>query len=130
MMTYTRHLMALATATMLAGGCAYGNTTMDDAAAFGDERTVIHVANNNWSDMTIYLLRDGYRQRLGTVTSQSSDTFVVPTHLIASAADVRLLADPIGSSRTFTSPAILIAPGQRTEWQLENSLALSSMWVR
>ncbi|HEX2167768.1 MAG TPA: hypothetical protein VHG09_11105 [Longimicrobiales bacterium] len=122
--------MALAAVTMLAGGCAYGNTTMDDTATIADDRTVIQVANNNWSDMTIYLMRNGQRQRLGTVTSQSSEVFVVPTAIISTAADIRLVADPIGSSRTFTSPAIVLTPGQKAEWQLENSLALSSMWIR
>jgi hypothetical protein len=43
---------------------------------------------------------------------------------------VRLMADPIGSTRVFTSPPLLIAPGQRAEWRLENSLALSSFWIR
>jgi uncharacterized cupredoxin-like copper-binding protein len=129
MTTFTRSIMALATVTLMAGGCAYGHTTMDDAAMSND-RTVVRVTNNNWSDMTIYLVRSGARQRLGTVTSQSTDTFVVPSYILSSSAQVYLMADPIGSTRTFTSAPVLIHPGQTAEWQLENSLALSSMWVR
>jgi hypothetical protein len=129
-MTVVRqNLLALAAMLLAAGGCAYGNTTMHDAG-MQDDRTFIRVMNNNWSDMTIYLVRGGMQRRLGTVTSQTSHTFVVPTHLISSANDVRLLADPIGSSRKFASPAIMLNAGQTAEWQLENSLALSSVWVR
>jgi hypothetical protein len=129
-MTVVRqNLLALAAMLLVAGGCAHGNTTLDDAG-MQDDRTFIRVMNNNWSDMTIYLVRGGMQRRLGTVTSQTSHTFVVPTYLTSTANDVRLLADPIGSSRGFASPAIMLNPGQTAEWQLENSLALSSVWVR
>lgn len=128
-MTLTRDTMALATVILMAGGCAYGHTTMDDAA-MADDRTVVRVTNNNWSDMTIYLMRSGARQRLGTVTSQSTHAFVVPSYVMSSAGQVYLMADPIGSTRAFTSAPVIIQPGQTAEWQLENSLALSSMWIR
>ncbi|HSJ32298.1 MAG TPA: hypothetical protein VK933_12735 [Longimicrobiales bacterium] len=132
-------LMTLATASVLLLGCAHGNTGVaraheqDDGlldAGLTQQRTMVHVTNNNWSDMTIYLVRDGSRQRLGSVPSQSSHSFAVPTHLIMSASRVHLLADPIGSSKTFLSPALMLSPGQKAEWQLENMLSLSSMWVR
>lgn len=130
---------ALAAASVLFTGCAHGNADVTRAhqqdnglldSGVTQERTEVRVTNNNWSDMTIYLVRDGSQQRLGSVPSQSSHTFVVPTHLIISASRVHLLADPIGSSKTFLSPALMMSPGQKAEWQLENMLSLSSMWVR
>lgn len=129
MIAIRRNLMMLASVTVLAGGCAYGHTTMDDAA-MADDRTEVRVTNNNWSDMTIYLLRAGTRQRLGTVTSQMTHTFVVPSHLISSSSQVYLMADPIGSRHAFRSAPVILNPGQTAEWKLENSLALSSMWIR
>lgn len=120
--------MVLAAGGLLAG-CAHGYTETQDVAV-EDDRTMVRVTNNNWSDMTIYLLRSGSRRRLGTVTSQATHTFVVPAHLVVSSSSVHLVADPIGSSRTFTSAPILINPGQTAEWKLENSLALSSIWIR
>jgi hypothetical protein len=143
MTAFTRNLVALAAVTLSAGGCAYGSTMTDNSmtdeamsdetmtdVALSDDRTVVRVTNNNWSDMTIYLLRSGARRRLGTVTSQSTHTFVVPTSMISLSSRVYLLADPIGSARTFTSAPLIINPGQTAEWKLENSLALSSVWIR
>lgn len=125
--------MTLVAAVLLAGGCAYGNTTRSDVALDGaaveDDQTQIRVTNNNWSDMTIYLVRSGSQQRLGTVTSQTTRTFTVPAHLVSSNR-VHLMADPIGSSRTVSSAPLLITGGQTAEWRLENSLGLSSMWIR
>jgi hypothetical protein len=125
-------LIALAAAAVIAGGCASatGTTQRQNADAAG-ERTMIRVNNHNWSDMTVYLVRNGARMRLGSVSSLDTRTFEIPMSLLASTGDaVRLMADPIGSTRVFTSPPLLIAPGQRAEWRLENSLALSSFWIR
>lgn len=124
-----QHLMAMAAAALLATGCAHSGerpASNDNDA----DRTTIRVSNNNWSDMTIYLVRQGTRQRLGTVTSQSVGIFRVPTYMVESASDVRLVADPIGSTRTYSSSPILLGPGQQMEWRLENAINLSSFWVR
>ena len=132
-------VMALAAASVLFTGCAHASSDAQRAhdqdnglldAGVTQQRTVVYVRNNNWSDMTIYLVRAGSQQRLGSVPSQSSQSFVVPTHLIVSAGRVHLMADPIGSSKKFMSPALMLSPGQKAEWVLENMLSLSSMWVR
>lgn len=132
MMTPGRTLMTLA-AAMLAGGCAHASSTRGDVGleetAVEDGRTRIRVTNNNWSDMTIYLVRSGSQQRLGTVTSQTTHTFTIAAHLLTSSR-VHLMADPIGSSKLVRSAPLLLAAGQTAEWQLENSHGLSSMWVR
>lgn len=125
-----RNVMALVAVLLLAGGCASGTGGMQNLEMEDSSRTTIRVLNQNWSDMTIYLERNGLRQRLGTVTSQATGVFVVATHLIESSGQVHLIADPIGSSRLFASPPLLIQPGQTAEWRLENSLPLSSMWIR
>lgn len=125
-----RHnLMAVATAALLATGCASAGER-PARSGFDDGNTTIRVTNNNWSDMTIYLVRHGTRQRLGMVTSQGVGIFRVPAHAVESASDVRLIADPIGSSVTYASEPIMISPGQEMEWRLENAINLSSFWVR
>jgi hypothetical protein len=128
----SQSLRTLAAAAIIAGGCASATgTTQSQNANAASERTMIRVNNHNWSDMTVYLVRNGARMRLGSVSSLGTRMFEVPTSLLMSAGDeVRLVADPIGSTRVFTSPPLLLAPGQRAEWRLENSLALSSFWIR
>ena len=128
----SQSLLTLAAAATIAGGCASATgTTQSQNTDAASERTMIRVNNHNWSDMTVYLVRNGARMRLGSVSSMDTRMFEVPTSLLMSTSDeVRLMADPIGSTRVFTSPPLLIAPGRRAEWRLGNSLALSSFWIR
>jgi hypothetical protein len=123
--------LAVAAAALIAGACASGAGTMQSPDAdIADGSTVVQIENHNWSDMAVYVIRNGSKHRLGTVSSLSKESFRVPTHLLLSSGDVYLMADPIGSSQMYRSPPIMISPGQRAQWRLENSLALSSFWIR
>ena len=126
-MTPTRAFMMLSALAVLAGGCAHGK------AASGDDESIepasVRVTNNNWSDMNIYVLRGSDRRRLGTVSSNSSTVFRLPNSVLIGGSDIRLLADPIGSSRTYVSPTLLIGPGHVVEWRLENNMNMSSALI-
>jgi hypothetical protein len=43
--------------------------------------------------------------------------------------EVRIIADPIGSDRTYTSPVINIVPGSQVELRLQNNIQISSFAV-
>ncbi len=65
--------------------------------------TTVRVINNNWDDVTVYATRDGYRHRLGKVTSFTSRVFTLPPTFLIWSGELRLIADPIapvGFSRT------------------------------
>jgi hypothetical protein len=109
----------------LAAACG-GRKTADA----GDERATLSVTNNHWSDINVYLLRNGARFRLGMVTAATQRQFVLPRQATAGAADVRLLADPIGSRRTYTSPSVYVVPGQQVVWTIANQLSLSSLSIQ
>ena len=117
-------------ATLVASGCATGYETAQPNNYIDEGPTTIMVSNHNWSDMNIYLVLNGTRRRLGTVTSQSTEEFPIPAYALASSQRIYLLADPIGSTQTFLSEPIQLNPGQRAEWRLENSMALSSLFIR
>ena len=66
-------------------------------------RTTVRVINNNWDDVTVYAVRDGYRHRLGKLTSFTSRVFTLPPTFLIWTGELRLIADPIapvGFSRT------------------------------
>lgn len=109
-------------------GCAPGQKEGLDVAA-AEERAVLIVENNNWADMTIYALRDGVRARIGQVTALSRGRFVLPQALTAGTSELRIMADPIGSSNRWTSQPILVMPGQELRFRLENNVHLSSYSV-
>lgn len=118
---------------LIVAGCASAGgarAAKDDPGFTGSERAEIVVQNSNWLDMNVYAVRGGSRMRLGTVNSMASERFRLPRHMVDGVGGLRLLADPIGSRDVYFSQPILIGPGQRVEWKLENNLALSSFTVR
>lgn len=77
--------------------------------------TRIQVENQNFADMTIYVIRSGQRYRLGTVPGHATRTFDVPPALVAGGGDLQFMADPIGGTRTPVSEVLYVAPGELIE---------------
>jgi hypothetical protein len=94
-----------------------------------DAETALEVENHGWSDIVIYLVRGTAVDRLGTVGSLNTMTFVFPYRRLGTGNDVRLRADPIGNARTFTSENLLVQPGQWIKWTLESDLTRSFLAV-
>lgn len=57
-------------------GCATGGSN-DPFSAPEARQVEIEAVNLNWNDATLYVLRDGHRQRLGVVTGKGDRTFTV-----------------------------------------------------
>lgn len=70
----------------------------------------VRVENRALTDMTIYIVNQGQRVRLGTVSALATTTFAIPARFV-SGMPVRFLADPLGSSRTPVSEEISVSPG-------------------
>jgi hypothetical protein len=121
---------AVAMVGVLAGGCASGTGGAVATNGAGGEVTVVEVSNHNWADMNVYAVHMGTRTRLGTVVSMTTRRFTLQSRARVSDGTLRLMASPIGSTRTHLTDPILVREGDRVEWNLENSLALSSYMVR
>jgi hypothetical protein len=112
------------------GACAPAASGFDNAPGpQGGPAATVEVENNNWADMTVYVLRGGSRVRLGMVTSMGKSVFRIPASLLNTSGDVRLLADPVGSRDTYTTPIIQVNPGERIEFNIENHVAISNVSV-
>ncbi len=73
----------------------------------------LRVENRAFLDMTIYVLSaGGGRQRLGTATGNTTAEFVIPSYIIGPANSIRILAEPIGSTRAPVSNSLSVQPGQ------------------
>ena len=90
----------------------------------------ISVSNSNPLDMTVYVVNQSMRQRLGTVSTASTQKFTIPLHQISPTGELQLLADPVGSRRTFTSEPIHVFAGQAVEWVLQADLRQSTLTIR
>lgn len=125
----TRHGMRLA-ALLLALGAAACASAQGGKPSLGKapaRTAVVEVANNGFADVTVYVLQSGMRQRLGTVTGLSEQRFSL--HISNDAADVYLLADPIGGSRAYLSPPVRVRAGEAVDLRLHATLSMSSVSV-
>lgn len=146
-----KSLVAAVAATLTLGACATGGASSrfapmassadgasaEAASTAARERpaaaparaTTVRVENFNWNDVTVYVVQNGVRTRLGTITSMSTGSFRLPAQVLASTGNVRLLADPIGSSRGYMTEPILVRAGSQVSFNVQNSLSLSSVAV-
>lgn len=126
-------ILAILTSTVVATGCATTGSPMtssDAPLAPLDGPAMVEVHNHNWSDMVVYAVHHNTRIRLGMVTSMNTERFAIPARFEYASSDLRLVAAPIGAVDEFSTPPIMVAPGQRVELRLENLLSISnwSVW--
>jgi hypothetical protein len=122
MRLWTRVALVLA---LGAAGCA-----RPEKPSLGKPRpaAMVRVANNNFADITVYVVQSGMRWRLGTVTGLSRQAFRMP-RVAYDAGDLYLLADPIGGSRGYLSPPVRVHAGEAVDLQLHATLSMSSVSV-
>ena len=89
----------------------------------------LQVANHNYLDVVVYVLHDGQRTRIGTVTGSSSQVFYFPVRLLGQGHEIQLYGDAIGSPDFARTERLIIQPGQYIEWTLESDLRRSSVGV-
>ena len=87
------------------------------------------VVNRNLQDVTVYVLRDGQRFRLGLVTSMMTTHLHIPGWAMGGERTIRLMGDPIGSPEYVYTELIHVQEGQRIEWWIETNIDRSSVMV-
>jgi hypothetical protein len=125
----TLALAALTAGTLTTTGCATAEGLAQHENSVANRSSLVRVANNNWSDVTVYLVRPGVRARLGSVPSMTQTDLRIPPALFGTGAQMQLVAVPLASNRPYVSQNIYIIPGQRIDLRVENSINLSSFSV-
>lgn len=92
--------------------CSSTKRTADEPLG---SKTLVRVENRNFYDMTIYVVHGASRIRLGTVTGNRTEVFIVPEYILTGPISIRFLADPIGGRRTPITQEMSIIPGQEVE---------------
>jgi hypothetical protein len=94
-----------------------------------DVVVTVRIVNHSQLDVTIYLVHDGARDRLGTVTAASTSAFAVRGRSLAS-GDFTLVADPVGARRTSTTERLNVLQGMEFIWTIEADFSRGSVLVR
>lgn len=120
-------------ATLALSACAshgsYDAPTSAQAAAA--QRTVtVDVSNHNWMDIVVYAVSPaGSRVRLGNVTTGLDQRFRLPRSMNVQTGNIYLEAHPVGSNELYNSGPIMVNPGSRIIWSIENQLSLSNFRI-
>jgi len=113
-----------------AGGCFFGSKAPEpdpDGTWVGD--VPVQVVNHHWLDVTVYVIHDGQRTRLGVAGGNAETQMVLPSRLLGVGGDIQLYGDPIGSSEKAVTEVLVVHPGQFIAWSLEWGLERSSVGV-
>ena len=78
----------------------------------------VQIDNQNFSDMNIYLLRNGGRWLVGQAEGMGKTTLTIPQSMAPTDLRVRLIGDPIGGSRPVTTPVLIVPRGQTIYWKI------------
>jgi hypothetical protein len=79
----------------------------------GAVTTTIDIQNQDFNDMTVYVLVNGQRIRLGIAPGLKTTVLTIPRYLVASTSTLRFVADPIGGNRMPVSEQIDVSPGDQ-----------------
>jgi len=121
---------ALAVLLLLAPPCwRHGKPAQAGDTQVSQGEIALRVTNHNFLDVTIYVVHDGQRTRVGTVTGSSSQVFFLPFRLLGQGREIQLLGDPIGSTQLARTERLVVQPGQYIDWTLETDLRRSSVGV-
>jgi hypothetical protein len=109
------------------------------------DELALEVDNHNWSDVLIYVLHDGFRERFVEVTATKSLTRTIPRRLIGSNGTVQFVVHRIGGrdeslpfigGRTpvtqrdeYLSPQVSVRTGYTLSLTLESNLQRSTLAI-
>jgi hypothetical protein len=127
--------LAIVLAAAFAPGCARSHpipgTTLSDAgsATASTEPVTLEVENHNWSDINIYVLHDGRRDRLTTVTAAKDVSMALPAQFQGETGVFRLTIYRIGGRDSYTTDPISIRTGNTVRLTVESDLQRTSVGV-
>jgi hypothetical protein len=89
----------------------------------------LHVTNENWSDVRIYIVREGASvpQRVGSVPAFSTRVIRLRPQAIGW---TRLKIVPMASTNAFITEPVNVGPGQAMELTVQNHLPHSFLITR
>lgn len=93
------------------------------------QSVILEVQNHNWADMIIYVVHDGRRTRLNTVTATQNSSLTIPPNMIGQVGNLQLIARRVGANDRYISPSISVRTGSTVVLTLESNLRRSSVAV-
>jgi hypothetical protein len=106
-------------ALLLAAACAPAATP---AARDAAPQTILIVDNQSPVQVTIYVLREAHRERLGTAASLGTTRLRIPNHVLFGTTPLRFEISPLASREAPISHQITVAPGDEVTLRIPPTL--------
>jgi hypothetical protein len=122
--------MRMGVLLLVTAACFLGRNAPDasvDAGGSGD--VPLQIVNHHWLDVTIYVVHDGQRTRVGVAGGSAHTAMVLPSRLLGVGRELQLFGDPIGSPERAITEVVVVQPGQFIQWLLESRLERSTVGV-
>lgn len=85
-------------------------------------QTTLVVDNQSTLQVTVYVLRDAQRQRLGTAGALTTTRLRIPDNIIFGVTSLRFEIDPLGSRQTPISEQITVAAGEEITLRIPSTI--------
>jgi hypothetical protein len=109
----------------LSSACGASRTTPTSNPEPSSDEIPVQIDNQNFSDMEIYVVKNGQRLLIGQAGGLTKTTLTIRN---AARGDgrVRLLAEPIGGARPIATPTLIVPQGQSIFWTIGSDPATST----
>jgi hypothetical protein len=122
-----RSLFALLLVLCVAAGCSRNKKPAD--AMDGDSESTLHINNHHFGDVDIFVVHDGSRTRVGSVTATAEQTFTLNPRVIGRVGTMQLIAHAVGTNGSLSSEAFAIRPGMQIDWTLDSNLNRATLAI-
>jgi hypothetical protein len=109
----------------LSTACGASRTTVASGPEPLSSEIPVQIDNQNYSDMNIYVVRNGQRLLLGLAGGLTKTTLTI-RNAVRGDGRVRLLAEPIGGVRPIATPTLVVPQGQSIFWTIGSDPATST----
>jgi hypothetical protein len=124
-----RYLRFVAVGFALMTFAACSKKHVDTGEDYRPDPIPVHVRNENFLDMNVFVVVSGVSRRLGMVTGNGAGDFKI-NWSVAYGQPIVLRAVPIGGNGSITSPALSVGEGQEIEFKIGSTLRQSTAIVR
>jgi hypothetical protein len=122
-----RKLFALLLIVCVATSCSRNRRPSDTLD--GDNESTLHVENQHYGDVDIFVIHDGSRTRIGTVTATTEQTFTLNPRVIGTVGTMQLIAHGVGTAGSLSSEQFAIRPGMQISWTLDSRLSRATLAI-
>ena len=90
----------------------------------------LEVRNEHWLDVTVHVLRDGQRTRVGSVAAGAALGFILSQDLLGSSRTIQVEAQAVGAPTRVATDELVVQGGQRVALTLATGLRCVDVGVR